>query len=101
MTSSELGWIGIWVLVIGVAAVLAELALMGVWTARLARRSRVLNERLLDQRAQLRADVERLQASIAETGVLWQPYRRLLRWLRHPIAIALLQSYTRRRAAAR
>jgi len=101
MTSSELGWIGIWLLVIGVAAALGELALVGVWTARLARRSRVLNERLLAQRAQLRADVERLQASIAETGVLWQPYRRLLGWLRHPIAIALLQSYARRRAAAR
>ena len=101
MTSSELGWIGIWVLVIGVAAVLAELALMGVWTARLARRSRAWRGRLADQQSQLRADVERLQASIAETGVLWQPYRRLLRWLRHPIAIALLQSYARRRAAAR
>jgi len=101
MTSSELGWIGIWLLVIGVAAALGELALVGVWGARLARRSRVLNERLLAQRAQLRADVERLQASIAETGVLWQPYGRLLGWLRHPIAIALLQSYARRRAAAR
>jgi len=101
MTSSELGWIGVWVLVIGVAAVVGELALMAVWAVRLARRSRALSERLLDQQAQLRADVERLQASIAETGVLWQPYRRLLRWLRHPIAIALLQSYARRRAAAR
>ena len=101
MTSSELGWIGVWVLVIGVAAVVGELALMAVWAVRLAGRSRALSERLLDQQAQLRADVERLQASIAETGVLWQPYRRLLRWLRHPIAIALLQSYARRRAAAR
>ena len=101
MTSSELGWIGVWVLVIGVAAVVGELALMAVWAVRLARRSRALSERLLDQQAQLRADVERLQASIAEAGVLWQPYRRVLRWLRHPIAIALLQSYARRRAAAR
>ena len=101
MTSSELGWVGVWLLVIGVAAVLGELALMGVWTARLARRSRAWSGRLADQQSQLRADVERLHASIAETGVLWQPYRRLLRWLRHPIAIALLQSYARRRAAAR
>jgi len=101
MTSGELGWVGVWLLVLGVAAVLGELALMGVWTARLARRSRAWRRRLADQQSQLRADVERLQASIAETGVLWQPYRRLLRWLRHPIAIALLQSYARRRAAAR
>jgi len=101
MTSSEIGWVGIWLLVIGLAAVLGELALMAVWTVRLARRSRAWSGRLADQQSQLRADVERLQASIAETGVLWQPYRRLLRWLRHPIAIALLQSYARRRAAAR
>jgi hypothetical protein len=101
MTSSELGWVGVWLLVLGVAAVLGELALMGVWTVRLARRSRAWSGRLAEQQSQLRADVERLQASIAETGVLWQPYRRLLRWLRHPIAIALLQSYARRRAAAR
>ena len=61
----------------------------------------MLTERLMAQQAELRADVERLQASIAETGVLWQPYRRLLRWLRHPIAIALIQSYARRGAGAR
>ena len=101
MTPGDLGWIGIWLLVIGSAAVLIELALMGIWTARLARRSRTLSERLVADQAQLRADAERLQASIAETRALWQPYRRLLRWLRHPIAIALLQSYARRRAAAR
>lgn len=101
MTPSDLGWIGIWLLVIGSAAVLVELALMGIWTARLARRSRTLSERLMADQARLRADVERLQGSIAETQALWQPYRRLLRWLRHPIAIALLQSYARRRAAAR
>ena len=100
MTPPDLGWIGIWLLVIGSAAVLVELALMGIWTARLARRSRTLSERLMADQARLRADVERLQASIAETQALWQPYRRLLRWLRHPIAIALLQSYARRRAAA-
>jgi hypothetical protein len=101
MTSNDLGWIGIWLLVIGAVALLAELAVMGIWTTSLARRSRALSRRLQDQQAQLRADVERLQASIAETRLLWQPYGRLLRWLRHPIAIALLQSYARRRAAAR
>lgn len=94
-----LGSIGIWLLVVSAVAVVVELAVMGLWSVRLARKSRVLSERLLAEQARLRADVERLQASIAETQALWQPYGRLLRWLRHPIAIALIQSYTRRRAA--
>jgi hypothetical protein len=92
---------GIWLLVIGAAAVVVELAVMSLWSARLARRSREVSERLMAEQVQLRPDVERLQASIAETRALWQPYRRLLRWLQHPIAIALIQSYVRRRAAAR
>ncbi len=30
---------------------------------------------------------------------LWRPYRRALRWLRHPLVLALLGSYRRRMAA--
>jgi hypothetical protein len=97
----SLGWIGIWLLVIGAVAVIVELSLAGLWTARLARKSRKLSERLQADQARIQADVERLQAAIAETRALWQPYRRLLRWLRHPIAIALIQSYVRRRVAPR
>jgi hypothetical protein len=51
--------------------------------------------------AALEADLERLRMALDETAVLWQPYRRLLRWLQHPLAIALVQSLMRRRAAAR
>jgi hypothetical protein len=101
VSAVDLGWIGIWLLVIGAAAVVVEVAVMSLWSARLARRSREVSERLMAEQALLRADVERLQASIAETRALWQPYRRLLRWLQHPIAIALIQSYVRRRAPAR
>lgn len=98
---ANIGWIGVWLLVVSALVMVIELAVMGVWTARLARRSRELSERVVAEQSRLRADVERLQAAIAETQVLWQPYRRLLRWLRHPIAIALLQSYMRRRAPVR
>lgn len=94
----DLGWAGIWLLVIGAAAVVVELALMGVWSARVARKSLLLSERMTAAQASLQGDVARLQASIAETRELWQPYHRLLRWLRHPIVIALLGSYSRRRA---
>jgi len=97
----NVGWIGIWLLVIGAVAVIVELALVGLWTARLARKSRELSERLQADQARMQADVERLQAAMAETRALWQPYRRLFRWLSHPIAIALIQSYARRRVAPR
>jgi hypothetical protein len=101
VTAVDPGWIGIWLLVGALLAILVELGLMAVWSVGMARKSQALSERLMAEQAELRADVERLQASLAETRALWQPYRRLLRWLRHPITIALMQSYVRRRAAAR
>jgi len=97
----DLGWIGIWLLVIGVAAILVEGVLAIAWSLRIARHGRALRTRLMTDQGRLQADVERLRGALAETQVLWQPYRRLLRWLRHPLAIALLQSYARRRASAR
>jgi hypothetical protein len=98
---SNLDTIGVWLLVAGVGAIVVEGALAGLWSVRLVKRSRSLSERLTSEQAQLQADLERLRAALAETQVLWRPYRRALRWLRHPIAIALLQSYARRRAAGR
>jgi len=93
--------VGATLLVIGVVAIAAEGGLAALWSVRLARRARRLQERLLEERGRIEADVERLRLALAETEVLWQPYGRLLRWLRHPIAIALLQSYARRRTSAR
>jgi hypothetical protein len=98
---TDLGWIGVWLLVIGAAVILLEGVLAMLWTARLSRRAGALSARMSAEQAALQADVTRLQASLAETVVLWQPYRRLLRWLRHPLTIALMQSFIRRRAAAR
>lgn len=98
MRSLDLETIGIWLLIFGSVAIVLELALMGYWTARLARRARTLNEQVTLQRALIDADLERLRANLAETEVLWQPYRRLLRLLRHPLTIALMQSFARRMA---
>jgi hypothetical protein len=95
----DLGWIGVWLLVISGAAVVVELAIMGAWSFRLARRSQLLSQSLMAQQAALEADAERLETSIAQMSELWKPYARLLRWLQHPIAIALIRSYAGRRAA--
>jgi len=65
----------------------------------MGRRMQALSQRLASQRAEIEADVEKLRRAIEETRVLWRPYGRILRWLRHPLVIALLGSYRRRRAA--
>jgi hypothetical protein len=94
----DLSWIGVWLLVVGAVLIVLEMILAGIWTARIVTRSRALSVRLMTEQARLQADVERLRAAAAETQRLWQPYRRALRWLRHPLAIALLESFARRAA---
>lgn len=93
----DLSWVGIWLLVIGVAVIVVEFAVAGIWTARLVRRASDLSQRLASEQALVQADVVRLRETLAETVLLWQPYGRLLRFMRHPLVIALMQSYARRR----
>ena len=99
MTVAELGWIGIGLLVLGALSILVEGVLAILWTARLARKAEALRVRLASQQAEVQADLDRLMASLDEMRELWKPYQRLLRLLRHPLTIALMQSYARRRAA--
>jgi hypothetical protein len=78
-----------------------EGALLGIWSWNLAKRAKLLSERLATERVLLQSDVDQLIAQLQVTAVLWQPYGRALRWLRHPLVIALLESYARRGMAAR
>lgn len=98
---TDLGWVGIGLLVVCVVMIAVEGALLGLWTWRLVRRARLLSERVATERVLLQADVDLLIAQLEVTEVLWQPYRRVLRWVRHPLAVALLQSFARRWAGAR
>ena len=98
---TPLGWIGVWLLVVSAVAVVLEGALVGIWALRLTRRGKLLSQRLAEEQRLIEADIARLNAALAETEVLWQPYARLLRVLRHPLVIALIQSFARGRAAAR
>jgi hypothetical protein len=97
----DIGLVGIWLLISSVVVIVVEGAIAAVWSVRVSRKAAALSGRLAEERGRLQSDVERLRLSLAEMEVLWRPYGRLLRWLRHPITIALLQSYARRRAAAR
>ena len=85
-------------MVVSVVAIVFEVVLAAIWTVKVARRARELSERLASERTELQADLARLKAALEETRVLWRPYRRVLRWARHPLAIALIESYARRRA---
>lgn len=98
---SDLGLIGVWLLVASVIVIVVEGVFAAIWSLRLARRATLLSERLMAEQLALQADVQRLRMSLDETDELWQPYRRLLRVLQHPLAIALVQSYARRRATRR
>jgi hypothetical protein len=94
-------WVGIWLLVASAVVIVVEGALAAIWSLRLSRKGRAMSELMASEQASLNADVERLRANIAQTRELWQPYRRILRLLRHPLTIALMQSFARRGAAVR
>ena len=91
--------VGGWLLAASALVIVIELAVMGVWSSRLARKARRLAVQLESDRALVRADVARLRLAIAETQLLWRPFGRALRWLRHPLVVALLASLQRRLAA--
>jgi hypothetical protein len=99
VTPATLSAIGIWLLAAAVIVIIIELTLMAVWGLAMGQRMQALAQRLASQRAEIEADVAKLRRAIEETRALWRPYRRVLRWLRHPLVLALLGSYGRRMAA--
>jgi hypothetical protein len=90
------GWVGVGLLVAAGLAVILEAVVAALWSLGLARRSQALAKLIESEREMLLADLERLRLAMQETERLWRPYRRVLRWLRHPLTIALWQSYRRR-----
>lgn len=96
-----LGTIGVWLLVAGAVAIVIEMVLVAVWSVAMGRRMQARTAYIESERADIQGDLERLRLAIEETKRLWRPYSRILRWLRHPLLLALLGSYRRRRVAAR
>ena len=93
---TTLGWVGVALLVAAGLAILGEGAVAAVWGVGVSRRAALLSDRLQAERGLLEADLEKLRLAMAETRRLWRPYRIGLRWLSHPLTIALWQSYRRR-----
>ena len=101
MRPQDLDLIGIGLLAIAFVLIVIEGVIAIVWSLRLARKARELSASLAAEQKSLKADVERVRASLAETQELWKPYRRVLRLLRHPLTMALMQSFAARRAGIR
>jgi hypothetical protein len=98
LSGLDYGLIGIYLLIAAAVVIVVEAVVAAMWTLRIARHSKALNEKLLSERANLEADLARLRMTLDEMKVLWEPYGRLFRWLQHPLVIALIQSLARRGA---
>jgi hypothetical protein len=91
-----LGWIGVGLLVAAGLAIVIEAVVAALWGRAVAKRALALSQRLETERGLVEADLEKLRLALEETQRLWRPYRMVLRWLQHPLVIALLGSYRRR-----
>ena len=93
---TTLGWVGVGLLIAAGLAIVIEGVVAALWGMAVAKRALTLSQRLEAERRLVEADLERLRLALEETQRLWRPYRMVLRWLQHPLVIALLGSYRRR-----
>jgi hypothetical protein len=93
---TTLGWVGVGLLVAAGVAIVVESVVAAWWGMAVARRALTLSQRLETERRLVESDLEKLRLALEETKRLWRPYRMILRWLRHPLVIAMLGSYRRR-----
>ncbi len=93
-----LAWIGVGMLVLAAAI---SLVAAGALLTRLLRVGRVLREtRALALTYRLVVGITTLELRLAalERHQLLRPWRRLRRWVTHPLTIALFESWMRRRS---
>jgi len=93
---TTLGWAGVGLLVAAGLAIVVEAVVAAWWGRAVAIHALTLSQRLETERRLVEADLEKLRLALEETKRLWRPYRMVLRWLQHPLLIALLGSYRRR-----
>jgi hypothetical protein len=89
---------GIWLLVAGVGLILVELAVLVPRLLRLQRKALALRAALDREGGMRNLEVQRLRAALAQIDFKLRPYRRARRMALHPLTLALLASYRRRRA---
>lgn len=91
--------IGLATLVAAAALLVGSLLAVLPRLLRFRRRALALRAAVSAAEDETLAALARLRAQHAETDALLVPWRRLLRWVRHPLVIATVDWYRRRRAA--
>ncbi len=91
-----LGWAGVGILVAAGLAIVVESVVAAWWGRAVAKRALTLSKRLETERRMVESDLEKLWLAFEETRRLWRPYLMVLRWIQHPLFIALVGSYRRR-----
>ena len=97
---TAVGWIGVWLLAAAVALIVVELGLLGFRLLKLRRHVLALELVIAREEAVRRVELRRLRVLQSQLFELMRPYRRGRRWLLHPLTLAMLESYRRRRAKA-
>jgi hypothetical protein len=95
---TAVGWMGIWLLVAGVGLIVVELAVLAPRLLRLQRKAVALRTALDREGGMRDLELQRLRFVLDEIDFKLRPFRRLRRVALHPLTLALLASYRRRRA---
>jgi hypothetical protein len=93
---TAVGWIGIWLLAVGLAAIVVGLALAAPSVLRVRRKAVILTALLEREEIARSLEVERLRLALRHLESRLRPYRRARRLLLHPLTVALVESYRRR-----
>jgi hypothetical protein len=104
MPSDAGGWLalaGQAMLVLAGVIVVAALVLTLPRLFRVRRRALALSLQVEAARAEALGTLDELERRREEARQLVRPLRRLRRWVRHPLSVATMQSYRRRRRRSR
>ena len=93
------GWLGLTLLGLGLLAIAFELLLILSSVRSLLRRIQQLRTLWVAESGYLDEQMARLRLTQRDWRTASLPLRRLRRWLFHPISLALMASYRRRRTA--
>lgn len=92
------GWLGVAMLAGALLVVAAGVIAMLPQVLSLRRTAVAFTAYTTEQQQLLRGLSEERQRLAADLEVVLLPARTLARWLRHPLVVALIESYRRRRA---
>lgn len=96
------GWLGVVLIGVSVVAVLGCLAVVVLPAGLRVRRVALVTDGLVTEYSTLLQEAQwSAREHALERALLLRPARRIQRVLTHPLVVALLESYRRRRARAR